>query len=145
MSLGLGISRLGLTPPGSGATVVGGAAIGSIGTTGIYNGLQLMDGDDFTAPLSSLVVTPGKPHNPWFCNTPYNNPRGQSASLPAAVVDIGYTGYHDANRGVALTQDAQTKPSSSVLRQKARVTTAGEKCCSTMPTTSPPTCIRRGG
>lgn len=115
-----------LTGSGAANGVVGGYKVGDAGAVGsVYEGFTLSYADDFT---TLDIVGPQKPQGKYFPTKNYGSGiRGnQTSSGTAQETDPLWTGYNDANRGVAANIN-NMYASGSALVLGARKATAGEQ------------------
>lgn len=106
--------------------VVGGIAVGSPGTSGIYLDHILSWGDEFSDALN--LVGPATPRGKYFASKGYSaGPRGNTTLLAASYdVDPLTTGHLDSNRGIPVGYNNITQ-SSSLLTLNARLATIPER------------------
>jgi hypothetical protein len=119
---------------------IGGFSVGQVVTTGFYAGYTLSWGDDFlTAPD---LVGPTNPKGAYFPARTFAGADG-GATLPqrggiagvAPLTDPNWTGYLDANRGVAVGYN-NIRTANSILTLQARNATAAESSFLAAPATN---------
>ena len=105
--------------------IIGGIAIGTQGSSGIYSGYTLAGGDDFASGLN--VVNVNNQNGIYFPTIAYQNgTRGTTGLLADSYDSDPYnTGHQDSNRGVSLGSNTMSQ-SSSLLSLTARLENSTE-------------------
>lgn len=138
LGLGLGLSRR-YSGGGAAVPVIGGVAIGTVGSSGYTNGMKMVAADDFDGPLSLYSGEQTGRYPPTRQYGAYSDgaliSARASGGLGGTNVDPYWTGQYDANRGVPVASfsDSITQ-ASSIIKLKQRTATAGERLLSPDPT-----------
>lgn len=104
---------------------IGGIAIGTQGSTGIYPGYTMLGGNDFLGALD--LFTPNNPTGKFGTTGVYSsNSRSKLGALSQQMdTDPFYTGAQDSNQGVPIVTDTMVQ-SNSIITLKSRIATAPE-------------------
>lgn len=91
------------------AVVIGGLAVGTVGT-GIYAGYTLSGGDDFQ---TLDLISAANPHGKYFTTRTYSGNGGARAPASGGLavmhdVSPDYTGWQDSNRGIPVASFANS-------------------------------------